>query len=383
MPMNRRTACGLIASSTFATLAGDHAQAAEADRFAGFPPLGKYRQTERTLPVITSDGVANVLRPKWTRAMADLGGWPTMFRFHGDIYFVFYHGDGHRYKQHEATNRLITLRSRDEGKTWTETTSCPPNDPAKFQGTPEFVAAGDTLFCYDFNSARQTQVRTSTDGSTWSEPRDCYKAPFYFWGVIYDPVSKLFWCPPHAIPHVGTSSERQVHLIKSQDGVNWEFVSQVAPFDNSSESTLRFEADRTMTVIVRRKYGKTCNVAVAKPPYTNWEMSERPLIAEGEHFYEIGGKTYLASRASYRGNDPRVLANPKVFDDRKSYSTIYRWNDRQLVEMAVMDSMGDCSYPHLIETPDEVLCGYYSQHENGLCKAYLCAFDKQAFLKQA
>ena len=67
-----------------------------------------------------------------------------------------------------------------------------------------------------------------------------------------------------------------------------------------------------------------------------------------------------------------MLKNPKVFDDRRSYSTIYRWTkDRQLVEWAVMDSMGDYSYPHLIETLSEVLCAYYSQHENGLCKAYL------------
>ena len=46
-----------------------------------------------------------------------------------------------------------------------------------------------------------------------------------------------------------------------------------------------------------------------------------------------------------------------------------------------MDSLGDCSYPHLIETPTEVLCTDYSQHENGLCKAFVCGYDKAAFLK--
>jgi hypothetical protein len=222
------------------------------------------------------------------------------------------------------------------------------------------------------------------DGETWSEPRDCYKAPFYFWGVMYDAESKMFWCPPHAIPHAGTSDERQIHLINSRDGVNWEFVSLVAPWNNASESTLRFEPDRTLTILIRRKYGKTSNVAAAKPPYLDWEITERPVIAEGEHFFEIGGQSFLGSRASYRGNDERVNANPNVFDNRKSYSTIYRWTaDRQLVEWAVMDSLGDCSYPHLVETPTEVLCGYYSQHENGLCKAYLCGFEKQEFLKPA
>ncbi len=384
MKINRRVACRVLAGSVCGSCFASRALAEtdDADRFAGFPEIGVYRKPERTLPVITSDGVAGVLRPKWTRAMTDLGGWPTMFRFRGDIYLAFYHGDGHRYKQFEATDRLKTYRSRDEGSTWVEIASCPPNDPDKFQGTPEFVATKDKLFCYDFNAERQTQVRVSTDGENWSEPTSCYEPPFYFWGVMYDPVSEMFWCPPHAIPHAGTSDERQIHLINSADGIRWEFVSLVAPFNNASESTLRFEADRTMTIVIRRKYGRTCSVAVSKPPYKTWELSERPVIAEGEHFYEIGGQTFLASRASYRGTDERVLDSPDIFDKRRSYSTIYRWTpDRQLVEWAVMDSLGDCSYPHLIETPREVLCAYYSQHENGLCKAYLCGYDKDEFLK--
>ena len=383
MLLNRRAACGAMAGSV-GWLASIPRQllAADGDRFAGFPPIGVHRQAIPTRPVLVSDGVASVLRPKWTRAMTDLGGWPSMFRFKGDIYFVFYHGDGHRYKQAESTDRLKTYRSRDEGKTWTEVPSCPPNDPSKFQGTPEFVPTADKLYCYDFNGEKQTQVRTSTDGETWSEPTSCYTPPFYFWGVMYDPASKMFWCPPHAIPHKGSSNERMIHLIQSKDGLNWEFVSLVAPFNNSSESTLRFEEDRTMTIVIRRKYGTMCNVAVGRPPYQEWEMTERPMIAEGEHFFEIGGQTFLGSRASYRGSDPRVLESKPVFDNRKSYSTIYRWTkDRQLVEWAIMDSLGDCSYPHLMETPTEVLCAYYSQHENSLCKAFLCAYDKAEFLK--
>jgi len=64
------------------------------------------------------------------------------------------------------------------------------------------------------------------------------------------------------------------------------------------------------------------------------------------------------------------------------FSIIYRYDRaaRDLEPWAVMDSMGDCSYPHLVETPTEVLCAYYSQHEDGMCKAFLCGYDKKAFL---
>lgn len=385
MSMSRRAACRAMTGTLAALASGVRLPELFADeQFAGFPKIGVQRQADRTQEVITSDGVKNVLRPKWTRAMTDLGGWPSMFRFKGDIYFVFYHGDGHRYKKFEATDKLKTYRSRDDGRTWTEVPSCPPNDPNKFQGTPEFVAAPDKICCYDFNAQKQPQVRTSTDGETWSEPQDSYLPPFFFWGAMYDPVSEMYWAPPHAIPGVGKSNDRQIHLINSKDGIKWELVSVVAKYDNASESTLRFDTDRTMTIVIRRKYGSTCNVAVAKPPYTAWDITERPIIAEGEHFYEIGGQTFLASRANYRGDDERVLNSPHVFDKRRSYATIYKWTqDRQPVEWAVMDSMADCSYPHLVETPDEILCGYYSQHENGLCKAYLCGFEKDRFLAGA
>lgn len=344
------------------------------EQFEGFPPIGKYRPGERSFTVITSDAITGVLRPKWTRAMGDLGGWPAMVRFKESIYFVFPHLDGHRYKQFEATGDVLCYASPDEGRTWVAR----PNLP--FKATPEFVVAGDALYGYDWDDkAKGTTVRITRDGSQWSEPVEVYKRPFCFWGVMYDSVSKQFWAPPHAIPSLAADPGRQIHLVNSQDGIHWEYVSTVAPYDNASESVLRFEEDRTMVVLVRRKYGRTVSLAVAKPPYKEWTISELPLIAEGDHFYELGGQTFLASRANYSGDNADVNAN-QLFDNRKSYSLIYRFTkERTLEPWAVMDSMGDCSYPTLVETPTEILCAYYSQHEDKVCKAYLCAFDKEAF----
>src|SRR5262245_52635361 len=86
MPMNRRAACRLISGSLAALSMGTRLPPLWGDdRFAGFPPINQFRQAERTQPAIVSDGVADVLRPKWTRAMTDLGGWPSFFRFRGDL----------------------------------------------------------------------------------------------------------------------------------------------------------------------------------------------------------------------------------------------------------------------------------------------------------
>ena len=90
------------------------------DRFAGFPPIGKHRPGERSLKVIASDGAKDLLRPKWTRAMGDLGGWPAMYRFQKNIYLVYPHVDGHREKRLEASGKLVYMVSKDEGKSWKE-----------------------------------------------------------------------------------------------------------------------------------------------------------------------------------------------------------------------------------------------------------------------
>ena len=364
-----------VAAALFCAAPLSAQQPSDPDRFAGFPPIGVHRPGERTLKTITSDGVTGLVRPKWTRAMGDLGAWPTMFRFKDGIYLEFQHTDGHRYKQFEATGKVLYYVSKDEGRSWTLV----PNDFGETTG--EFVVAGEKLFRYDFEPLTHSRVRTSTDAVHWSEAVDIYKPPFFFWGVMYDPASETFWAPPHAIPHKGVDPARQIHLVRSKDGIQWDYVSTVAPFNNCSESVLRFEPDRTMVVLVRRKYGSTASVMTAPPPYDAWTESTLPMIVEGEHFFEIGDQTFLASRASYQGENAEVNANPAIFDKRKSYSAIYHWTeDRQLAPWAVMDSMGDCSYPFLVETPTEILCAYYSQHEDGVCKVFLCGYDKAEFL---
>jgi hypothetical protein len=107
-----------------------------------------------------------------------------------------------------------------------------------------------------------------------------------------------------------------------------------------------------------------------------------PGIVEGHFFHTMGGRTFLTSRANYTGDHP-LARKIDIFDGRRSYAVVYRvLKDRQLQTWAVLDSMGDCSYPRLVETPTEILCAYYSQHQDGVCKPYLAAFDKTAFLRK-
>lgn len=345
------------------------------NQFKGFPPIGKFRPGERSAKMITSDAMTGVARPKWTRAMGELGGWPVLYRFKRQIFLHYPHVDAHRGKRFEGTGGQIDLVSNDEGKTWKT-----PEKP--FPVVEEAIVARDTLYLYR-DERSQMQVCTSTDAKTFSAWQDVYKPPFYLWGAMYDPVSKLFWAPPHAIPKTKEHGTRQVHLINSKDGIHWDYVSTIHANADESESILRFERDRTMVVAIRQKYGpRVCWIATAKPPYVEWTTTALPQEVGGHHFYEIGGQTFVATRAVYRGDNAELKANPKIYGSPAYYSAVYKFTaDHQLVPWAVMDSMGDCSYPHLVETRNEVLCAYYSQHEDGVCKVFLCAYDKKEFLK--
>src|SRR5262245_20757600 len=88
--------------------------------FSGFPEINVYHPGDPTYNgSITSDYITGLLRPKWTRAMTDVGGWPSMYTFKNDIYLEWTLVDGHRGAVGPgATGQLVRWRSQDQGNSW-------------------------------------------------------------------------------------------------------------------------------------------------------------------------------------------------------------------------------------------------------------------------
>src|SRR5262245_32693628 len=127
------------------------------DLFAGFPPIHKTQPGKKSTAVIASDPVEGLLRPKWTRAMADLGSGVGMYRYRDDIYCSHGVGDGHHGVAKGVKPRTVRYVSKDEGKSW----KAAPVPEAVMLGR-YMVVAGDRLFNYDFADG-SSWVRTSTD----------------------------------------------------------------------------------------------------------------------------------------------------------------------------------------------------------------------------
>jgi hypothetical protein len=361
--------------------------AAEITSFDGFPVVHQLYPGERFFATITSDAVQGLLRPKWTRAMCEIGGWPTMYEFQNDIYLEFNAVNGHGGTGREgATGELVRLRSPDQGSTWERLDTSALG--TRLYG--EYVTRGDTLYRYEWITADwRAAVSTSTDGVNFTAPQHFYDDRYLAYDVGYDDASGKFYSTPHYIPPLGQGGDeqRQVHLIESTNGIDWTKVTTLhGPGIQESESIFHIRDDGSMIAMVRQKWAPRTYFLgqSAAAPYTDWTWSDGAVVLEGHHFFEVDGQLFVGSRAYLPGNliTPEIALQNQVFlQSGAPYTQIYRVEDNlSLTPWAVLDSTGDNSYPVIVATDDEVLIAYYSQHEDLVDKVYLAAFDKDVFL---
>jgi len=250
---------------------------------------------------------------------------------------------------------LIVLRSVDT-KTWTEALRL---DVLPDDRDPQLLATDKRLFLYDVavEGDKLTSFVTYTDdGKSWSKPKPVYKPAYIFW----KPKARGdgFYATAHVKSHDGGA--REVHLITSRDGIEWERVSKMRGGNWESETTIHFLTDTRIVAFLRQKHGSpAASLLFADAPFTEWE--ERPLA--GMHFaghdsYTFDGVNILASRAFEQGRK-----NP--------YTMIYTFDkEANLTPYCRLPSGGDCSYPGIVRDGDEMLVSYYSSHE-GTASIYL------------
>lgn len=359
---------------------------AEITSFDGFPEINILQPGNNSFGnhPITSDFVDAPLRPEWTRAMTDIGAWPSMFQFNGDIYLEFNLLNAHfgTNALFGATGELVRYRSSDNGSTWEKL-----DGNVGTGSIGEYAVKGNTLYRYDWDAtAGQSLVSTSTDGVNFSAMQPVYQPGFYMYGVMYDENSGKFYAPPHYLPPSSDESQRQVQLLESDNGIDWNYVATIHGTGNSeSEAVIHIRDDGTMVSFVRQKYGaKDYWVATSQPDYTDWSSVQRDMSLEGQQIFEVDGQLFMGARAFLDedlATQQLIFDNSLLLQDRLPFTMIYRVeSDNSLTPWAVLDSLGDNSYPRAVVTDDEVLFAYYSMHQDHVSKVYLAAFDKDVFL---
>jgi hypothetical protein len=264
-----------------------------------------------------------------------------------DAYWLaFRHAAGHN----SAEGEIVVLRSED-AKDWKEAQriNVLPDDR-----DPQFLATAKRLFLY--NQAMRGRDLTAyalytDDGTTWSKPQEVYEQRY----VLWKPVAHggQFWATAHKKDDSATGGKaRDVHLVTSDDGLDWKKVSTIRAGNWESETTLHFAGDRAVAFL-RQKYGSPpAQILEADSPYKEWKARAAPINHfSGHSCHTFRGVTYLLTRTMDYGR-------------REAGQAIYTYEkDGSLKLYCVLPAGGDCAYAEAVEAGDEMLVSYYSGHE--------------------
>ncbi len=295
-----------------------------------------------------------LVEPTEVRAVVADGkhnAFTAFVRWKGAYWLCFRKAESHN----SGDGDLIVLRSTDT-KTWTETLRL---DILPDDRDPQFLATEDRLFLYDpaLKGGQLTSYVVFTgDGTTWSNPQPVYKPTYIFWKP--ETRAGKFWATAHVKSRDGKA--RDVHLIVSDDGLEWTQVSKMRGGNWESETTIHFLSDTRIVAFLRQKYGSPqASLLFADAPFEEWE--QRPLTQmhfSGHDAYTFDGVHVLVSRAFEKGREG-------------AHTMIYTFDDEaDLTPYCRLPSGGDCSYPGVVREGDELLVSYYSSHE-GSTNIYL------------
>jgi hypothetical protein len=305
------------------------------------------------LPAITH--AEDLVKPLEVRKIFDNGkhnAFTAMRRFKGDLYLAFRSADSHN----SAAGDVVVMRSKD-GQEWQTVHTM---NVVKDDRDPQFVTTDKRLFLYSpgmNGSALDTWLTYTDDGKTWSEPQKIYETQFILWKpIVHDGV---FYSTAHKKDETSGGKGREVHFVKSADGIKWEKVSTIRAGNWESETTLYFDNKKHATAFLRQKYGSPqAQILESDPPYAAW--TARP--ADVNHFsghsvHTFRGVTYLLSRAT--------ASSGKGFG-----SKIYTFANGKLTPYCELPAGGDCAYLEAVEDGNKMLVSYYSTHE-GTTNIYL------------
>ena len=257
---------------------------------------------------------------------------------------------------------------------------------------PKFLATSDKLFVYcptwdhpseddvKYEKARRLTVMSeSMDGYSWSEPAPVYEPGWAFWrpvefeGKYYVAAYQMGEGENAGYDDPAWAEQWRVSLLSSDDGRQWEFVSDISTGQCANETALYAAPDGRLVALVRRE-GRDENgdvlpnlLCMALAPYAEWHTLELELGIQGPAILEfgdhliIGGRTWSSSDLIPRINKTTLL---ELTSDAHPVKTI-----------ASLPSWGDCSYPGFVQLSDtELAVSYYSSHE-GVTQAFLARVE--------
>ncbi len=148
-----------------------------------------------------------------------------------------------------------------------------------------------------------------------------------------------------------------LYLMKTTNGINFENISKLDVMDLPNESTIRFDKNGKMYVLIRREAGNKLGViAESNPPYKEWKHT--PIT------FRLGGPNFIFL------NNKKLLIGTRMFDPEASMGFYTTDLKGSVINSLKLPSGGDTSYPGMLIYKNKLWVSYYSSHQ-GKTSIYL------------
>lgn len=291
-----------------------------------------------------------------------------LIRFKGKWYCIFREAPGHM-SGPKGSIRVIV--SADEGKTWNTAAfytmeGMDLRDP-KISLTPDkklmLLMDVETYKDGKVDTRKPYVVYSDKNGENFGQPIAGTIDPSI--AVKSDWVWRITWYKGagYAIDYQSNG----LYLLTTKDGKTFENVSKLPVDGYPNESTIQFDKNGKIYVVIRREQGDRKGVlATAVAPYNNWQLNKMDERLGGPNFLFLDDQTLCVGSRRY----PQDEEAQKKISNHTAAIFITDLQGKNKKVIPIEKSGGDCSYPGMVIFNKVLWYSYYSSHE-GKTSIYL------------
>jgi hypothetical protein len=272
-----------------------------------------------------------------------------LVRFNDAWYCAFRESDAH-----VGGNGKIRILTSADGVAWEpaallEETGIDLRDP-KLSVTPEnrlMALCGGSVYEGTTLKGRQPRVAFSDDGRSFSPTERIMREGDWLWRVT--------WHDGRCYG-VSYAADKNVYLVSSADGRQYEIITVWCLQGEANETTLRFMDDGTMVALIRRDgTPDQALIGHSSAPFINWTWSITSYNVGGPEFIILPDGAMWAAGRHYPGG---------------ATTQLFRMTMEDVEPVLLLPSGGDTSYPGMVWHDGMIWMSYYASHE-GKSSIYL------------
>ncbi len=150
-----------------------------------------------------------------------------------------------------------------------------------------------------------------------------------------------------------------IFLLKTTDAKHLEKVSKIAVNGYPNESTIRFDRNGKMYVLIRREGGDKMGImATSNAPYMHWKFRKLGQRLGGPNFIFLDKSTLLIGSRLYPKSDGNTSGG-----EGPQTAVFIAGLTGKIRKIIPLPSGGDTGYPGMLIYRDKLWVTYYSSHE--------------------